>query len=47
MKHFYQEDCLLNAVSMGRFNEKSGSVFTRLRYVNSMQNKEKIYADPF
>lgn len=32
MKHFYRWDCLLNTVSIGRFNENRTVLLTRLNY---------------
>ena len=46
MKHFYRWDCLLNTVSIGRFNENRTVLLTRLNYINfNAKQRKKTYAD--
>ncbi len=47
MKHFYRWDCLLNAVSIGRFNENRTVLLTHLRYNHyHLQSKEMYICRP-
>ena len=41
MKHFYRWDCLLNTVSIGRFNENRTVLLTRLNYINFNAKQRK------